>query len=160
MNPKIKPGRIYRQEMKIIGSTRARNLNKTVSLSLLALVTLLLGACAGTSPAGDPLLERAQLRWESILSRDLDTAYSLYSPGYRSKHSRVDFEIELRTKRVTWTSAEYIDRECSENRCLVNFNVGYTVKRPVPGLEEFKSSSMIEDTWIKTRGEWWYVPPK
>jgi len=133
--------------------------DKGKAIFLLACVAVFATACAGNSPKSDPVKERAQLRWESILSNDLDTAYSLYSPGYRSAHSRVDYEIDLRTKRVQWTSAEYIDQECDADRCLVNFRVGFRVNRPVPGLEVFDSKSIVQDTWIKTGGEWWFVPP-
>jgi hypothetical protein len=126
---------------------------------LLVWVAISVAACAANSPTGDPVRERAQLRWDSILSNDLDTAYSLYSPGYRSAHSRVDYEIDLRTMRVKWTSAEYIDQECDANRCLVNFRVGFRVHRPVPGLDVFDSKSIVQETWVKTRDEWWYVPP-
>jgi len=123
-------------------------------------ITILLAACAGNPEKSNPVLDRAQLRWDSLFASDLDTAYSLYSPGYRSKTSRVDYEIELRMRRVKWTSATYKSHECSENRCLVTFDVGYSVKSPVPGLSEFSGSSEIQDTWIKTNGEWWYLPPK
>ena len=133
--------------------------DKSKAIFLLAYVVIFATACAGNSPKSDSVKERAQLRWESILSNDLDTAYNLYSPGYRSAHSRVDYEIDLRTMRVQWTSAEYIDQECDADRCLVNFRVGFRVHRPVPGLEVFDSKSIVQDTWVKTGGEWWYVPP-
>ena len=126
---------------------------------LLVWVAVSVAACAGNSPKSDPVKERAQLRWDSILSKDLDTAYSLYSPGYRSAHTRVDYEIDIRTKRVKWTSAEYIDQECDEDRCLVNFRVGFRLYQPVPGLKVFDSESIVQDTWVKTAGQWWYVPP-
>lgn len=128
--------------------------------TLLVLAAVLVSACAANAPKSDPVLERAQLRWDSILSRDLDTAYSLYSPGYRSKTSRVDFEIALRMQRVKWTSAEYVSRECADDRCIVSFKVGYSVNKPVPGMNVFEGSSMVQDTWIRTQGEWWFVPPK
>ena len=127
---------------------------------LLTLMMALVTACAGNSTRSDPLLERAQLRWDSILSGDLDTAYSLYSPGYRSANSRVDFEIELRLKRVKWTSAEYLEQACSEDRCLVSFKVGYRVNAPVPGVSVFNSFDNIQDIWVKTGGTWWFVPPQ
>lgn len=128
--------------------------------TLLAMTALLVSACAGNAPKSDPVLERAKLRWDSILSGDLDSAYGLYSPGYRSTHSRVDFEIALRMQRVKWTSAEYHSQECIEDRCIISFKVGFLVNRPVPGLDVFEGSSIVKDTWVRTRGEWWFVPPK
>lgn len=127
---------------------------------LLIFTAALVSACAGNPPEGDPVRERAQLRWDSILSRDLDTAYSLYSPGYRSTTSRVDFEIHLRMQRVRWTSAEYLSRECENDRCIVKFKVSFAVNQPVPGVSVFESSSNVDETWVKIDGEWWYVPPK
>ena len=146
--------------MNISRTTRTFRLKDTAKFAVLGALVLLVSACSGTTGKEDDLLrERAQLRWDSILSRDFDTAYSLYSPGYRSKHSRVDFEIDLRMKRVRWTSAEYVRRECTENRCVLTFNVGFKVSKPVPGLAEFRNTSMVDETWVKTRGEWWFVPP-
>jgi hypothetical protein len=146
--------------MNIKRTMTALNAKNFGRFAVLTALMLLVSACAGTGTKDDPLLERAQLRWDSLLSKDLDTAYSLYSPGYRSKKSRVDFEIDLRMQRVNWTSAEYIDRECSEQRCLMRYKIGFVVRQPVPGLDEFRNFSFVEETWIKTRGEWWYVPPK
>lgn len=138
----------------------ARGLRKAAFIVACVTMILSLAACAGSPAKKDPVLDRAQLRWDSLFASDLDTAYSLYSPGFRSKTSRVDYEIELRMRRVKWTSATYKSHECSENRCIVTFDVGYSVKSPVPGLDQFDGSSVIEDTWIKTNGEWWYIPPK
>ena len=154
--------------MKIKNTTVKKDLQQVAflrpgKLGLLAssvMVMLVLSACTSNPTKSDPVLDRAQLRWDSIFAPDLDTAYSLYSPGYRSTNSRVDFEIELRLRRVRWTSATYKSHECTESRCLVSFDVGFLVKNPVPGLSKFNGSSVIEDTWIKTGGEWWYVPPK
>jgi len=150
-------------------TTMTSNVRKTVSVSvlckaaapvLLALILLALSACATTPQQSESVVDRAQLRWDSIFALDFDTAYSLYSPGYRSTTSRVDFEIGVRMQRVNWTSAEYLEHECSENRCTVTFNVGYTVSKPVPGLDSYEGSSVVPGTWIKSGGEWWFVPPK
>jgi len=149
--------------------TMAPNVRKMVSMTasykfarpaLLALVLLALSACATTPQQTESVIDRAQLRWDSIFAGDFDTAYSLYSPGYRSATSRVDFEIELRMQRVKWTKAEYLEHECSENRCVVTFNVTYLVSKPVPGLDSYEGSSVIPGTWIKSDGEWWFVPAK
>ncbi len=136
-------------------------LRKKAGLVFALLTLLMLVACGTTPPKkNDPIVDRAQLRWDSIFARDYDTAYSLYSPGYRSTTSRVDFEIGVRMRRVKWISAEYLEHECTNDRCIVKFDVGYRVTKPVPGLDSFENSSVINDTWVKTAGEWWFVPPK
>jgi hypothetical protein len=137
-----------------------RNSWPAARLAVLAALAALSAACATTPTQDDPMLERAQARWDAIIERDYDAAYALYSPGYRSAHSRTDFEIGLRSRRVTWKSASYREHRCEDKVCTVTFDVEFVAPRPVPGLEKWDGTSAIDDTWIQTSGEWWYVPPK
>jgi len=127
-------------------------------LLFLALAVQLLAACAATQPAEHPVVERSEARWNALIAGDLETAYSFYSPGYRSATSLIDFGVEMRTKRVRWTSVEYLRHECEADRCTVHFKLGFQVRGALPGVAVFDSFDYIEDTWIRTRGKWWYLP--
>ena len=129
------------------------------SLPLMMVVSML-AACATAPKPQDLLIERAQARWDAIMARDYDAAYALYSPGYRSATSRTDFEIELRSRRITWTSASYREHSCDDEVCTVTFDIEYTAPRPVPGAGKWDGRSSVEETWIQASGQCWYVPPK
>lgn len=134
---------------------------KCLPLLLVTMLTLLLGACASTGTTkAHPVEERAQQRWDALLSRDFDTAYSFYSPGYRSANSRVDFEISQRTRKVAILAAQVDGSECSADACTVNASVQYRVGSPVPGVSKWESSSKLQERWVKTDGKWWFVPEK
>jgi hypothetical protein len=136
-------------------------MNKTlfVKCMLPVLSVLLLSACATAPASRDEIIkERAQARWDALLAADYATAYTFYSPGYRSQATVVDFEIAMRLLRIKRTSATYSEHECHENACKVTFNVGWTVGAPVPGVSVFNGFSYITDQWVKTNGEWWYLP--
>jgi len=120
---------------------------------------LLLGACASTGDAKKhPVEERAQARWDALLASDFDTAYSMYSPGYRSANSRVDFEISQRSRKVAILAAKVTDSDCSSEACTVSAVVQYRVGAPVPGVSKWESSSQLEERWVRTDGKWWFVP--
>lgn len=127
---------------------------------LAAMISILvLTACASTGDAKKhPVEERAQMRWDAVLSGDFDTAYSLYSPGYRSANSRVDFEISQRTRKVAIIMAKVLGSECTGDSCTVSAAVQYQVGSPVPGVSKWKSSSKLEERWVRTDGKWWFVP--
>ena len=133
---------------------------------LLALMTagVFLSACAGKAPLpdspGDLVVERAQDRWEALLAGDFETAYAFYSPGYRSTTSMVDLAFEIRSRRVRWTTAEYREHSCLKASCTVKFDVGFRVIKPVPGLDKWESSDLLTENWVKTDGQWWYLPKK
>jgi hypothetical protein len=132
---------------------------KPASLLLVTMLSLLLGACASTGTVKKHAVdERAQLRWDSLLKGDFDTAYSLYSPGYRSANSRVDFEISQRTRKVAVLDAKVENSECSAEACTVNVTVKYRVASPVPGVTKWESDSKLQERWVKTEGKWWFVP--
>lgn len=128
---------------------------------ILILAVTVLAACA-TAPRQPEgvVVERAQARWDAILERDYDAAYAMYSPGYRSATSRTDFEIELRSRRISWTSATYREHSCEGEVCTVIFDIKYVAPRPAPGISKWDGRSSAEETWIQDSGQWWYVPPK
>ncbi len=128
-------------------------------LLLVTMLTLMLGACASTGNVKKhPVEERAQQRWDAVLAGDFDTAYSLYSPGYRSANSRVDFEISQRTRKVAVMSAKVDGSDCSAEACTVSAFVQYSVGSPVPGVSKWESNSELQERWVKTEGKWWFVP--
>jgi len=143
VQPIVKPSAFGRTRWRCAGT-----------LLLLALVA----ACATTQPAETGVKERAQARWDAVLAKDYDAAYTFYSPGYRSAHSRVDFEIYLRTRRVRWTSAEVQEASCEADVCTVETRMGYAVAGAVPGVPVWKSKRKLKETWVRTQGQWWFLP--
>ena len=127
--------------------------------TLLLLCLLTLSACATSPAARDKALQqRAQARWDALLAGDYATAYTYLSPGYRSGVTATDFEIGFRSRRVQYLSAEYRDNNCNETACTVRIMLGYKVVRPMEGVPEWKSSSVVEERWIYSEGEWWFLP--
>jgi len=136
-------------------------------LASIALIIMLLSACASNAVVSeqvksddDIVVERAKARWAALLSKDLERAYSYYSPGYRSTTSVVDFMFKQRTRRVKWESSEYLDHSCSERACNIRFKTGFKIEKAVPGMNVYRGYDNIEETWVKPDDEWWYVPPK
>jgi hypothetical protein len=123
------------------------------------LLAALVSACATTAkPAVTDIKQRAQARWDALLKGDYDTAYGFYSPGYRSAHSRVDFEIAVRSRRVRWTSAEVKESSCKADVCKIKTRVGYAVAGALPGVPVWKSKQDMQENWVRTDGQWWYLP--
>jgi hypothetical protein len=135
---------------------------RPVATALVLLGVMLLSACAATSTVApeDVVKERAQARWDALLTGDFATAYSYYSPGFRSATTVVDFEIGIRMRKVQHRSAEYLDQNCEENVCTVRFTVGYRVVKPVPGVDAWENEGVVSEQWIKSDGEWWFLPQK
>jgi hypothetical protein len=132
-------------------------LNFSAGVRLL-LLAVLVSACATTPTSKTDIKQRAQGRWDAVMAGDYDTAYTFYSPGYRSATSRVDFEIALRVRRVRWISAEVQESSCDADVCKVVTTVGYAVAGAVPGVSVWKNKKNIEESWVRTGGQWWYLP--
>jgi len=141
-------------------------MNNHRSLARAAVITVALSfagltGCATVALTADKIVaERAQARWDAVLAKDYATAYSYYSPGFRAKVSQTDLEIKLRLQRVRWTTAEVKAQTCAGDVCTVQVNITYQVGAPVPGVSTWNGFDLIEEQWVKTGGDWWYVPPK
>ena len=145
----------------LLNNIEVAAINRAAKGLFAAITVAFLSACAAT-PADDDsrVVERAQARWDAVIANDLETAYAFYSPGYRSSTSLVDYGVSWRMRKVRYTSAEYLEHSCEASRCIVKFRMGFRVFAPVPGLKQYDSDQAVEDTWVKTSGEWWYLPNK
>lgn len=129
-------------------------------LFVMMLVAIILSACAAAPSVEKDIEIRAQARWDALLAKDYATAYSYHSPGYRSSTSVVDFEIAQRVRRVVWTGAKVEGSSCSGDVCTVNTLTSYRVIRPVPGMTKWENDSVTPEKWVRTNGQWWFVPAK
>ena len=128
---------------------------------LAALVLVLLSGCAAMPGGGGGSVgDRAQQRWDALLAGNVKKAYGFLSPGYRSKETLEEYQRKIVYQRVRWTSADYIESDCSENTCKVQINVGYKVAGALPGVKVYVGKRMVTENWIETEGRWWYVPNK
>lgn len=145
-------------------SENAANYRPPALQSLMAkgalLATMLLLAACATTPKSEPVVQRAEERWEALINGDLEKAYSYYSPGFRSSTSVFDYGVAMRSRPVRWTAVSYKDHNCEGDRCIVRFDIEFRVLRPAPGLDVYNGKDVVEDTWIRSRGQWWYLPVK
>jgi len=128
--------------------------------SLVVCALLLLSACAAPGNKQSTIEERANARWEALLTGDLAAAYEYLSPGYRSSVSSVQYQRMVLLQQIKYTSAKYVKSECEEATCNVTVLVGFTVYGAVPGVKSFDGSRNIEESWILVDGNWYMVPEK
>jgi len=133
---------------------------RNILLWMLGAAFLVLSACATTQPAGKVIEERAMARWDALLRDDLADAYAYLSPGYRSSISLKQYQRSLLLMRLRWDEVKYIESDCTESVCKVKISLKYTVFGAVPGVRSFDGTQTIEESWVRTDGEWYLVPEK
>lgn len=124
-------------------------------------VLALLTACAttGTEQPGDRAKARAQERWDLVLADQIEEAYLYFTPGYRSSVSRRDWERKILVQQVRWSGAEVSKVECeSEDVCTVWVYVNYSVRGALPGVSKYESRTSVSEKWIRSGGDWFYLP--
>ena len=126
----------------------------------LALVGATLVGCASnpsTSPAtATPevlVSERAQQRWDRLLKKDFEQAYTYLTPAYRSLKTPAQYASSF-SNGASWQSAKVDKVTCeSAERCTA------TVKLEVVVLARGFSKpleSTLYETWLLDEGQWWF----
>ena len=121
-------------------------------------LVMLIAACATTTPESADIEYRAQARWDTLLSGDLNGAYQYLSPGYRSSVASDEYQRAVLTQKVRWTKAKYIKSDCLTNTCKVEILLDYSLVSPFQGVRKFNGQQTIIENWVKVNAQWWYVP--
>lgn len=122
------------------------------------LLIMALAACATSGKHESLVDQRAQERWDLLLAEDYLGAYRYLSPAYRSSVSATQYQRRLLLQQVRWTDARYIDSDCSGNSCKVRISLDYSLRKALPGVPRYDGTQEVDEQWVKSEGEWWYVP--
>ncbi len=135
----------------------ARALRGSLSFALAA---LLLAGCAGmgAKPPEEAASERARERLDHLLAGDFAAAYEYLSPGYRSGVSLNDYQRKMLSRRFQWREATVGQSECSEDVCKVRISMDFVVVGALPGVSRYETKGGGEENWIRTDGQWYYLP--
>jgi len=126
--------------------------------SLIIMMALFVAACASSPQRPQLIGERAQARWDSLLAGNVEEAYQYLSPGYRSSVSLEQYQRKLRTQKVLWTGAEYIDSDCLDSVCKVQISLNFSLVGVLPGVRRYNGKQEIDESWVNSEGKWWLVP--
>ncbi len=146
-----------------LGAAEVSSNKKTIlQLAMTVLTAISVAACTTTPgdrfPGG--LTERAQLRWDALISGDIQTAYQLLSPGYRQANSLEQYGNKLGARTIQWLGAR-IEREpeCRQpDSCAVPVTIAYRVTQGVPGVGALDSARVSQERWVRVENQWYFVP--
>lgn len=131
-------------------------------LAWVALSLLMLTACGrGGVPdmsTEQYVTERAQARWDALLAGRLEEAYGYLSPAQRSAMSLRQYQSAEISSQVRKVGASAALASCEGESCEVPVEVAVFLVAPVPGLRQFETTQKVNERWIWTEKEWWYVP--
>lgn len=129
-----------------------------------ALVTVLLTGCAGTPDAPAPktpekaLRERVTAYFQALVAQDYRKAYEFFAPGYRSTWSVTD-HYQIHPIIGTWLAGEVLAIECpSAEVCDVTVSTRFRFNAEVEPLGGQELPMDMKYRWLKTEGEWYYLP--
>jgi hypothetical protein len=121
---------------------------------------LVLAAVGGCSLSADSAVaERAQKRWDALISGDTAEAYRYYTDAFRQTTPYEHFKNQVHGTGL-WSGAK-VDKvacEASGKRCKVDVDVTVTMK--MRGLSmPVDTTDRVSETWVKDGwfSDWRYV---
>lgn len=116
---------------------------------------------ADAKPEKNTVVEKRALeRWNFLINRQAEKAYDYLSPGFRATKSRESYAAEMNNRPVQWTNVYPYSQSCDKpDVCILNFQID--AQTDMPGVNrKVPAIGFVEETWIKTRGKWYYLPAK
>lgn len=119
------------------------------------------GQAASDASVGlEDLKQRVVARWAALIDRDFHRAYQYASPAFRAVFSAKDFAARFGGTKVNWQRVEIVSvKKASEETAKIEIRMFAQAfmadsEKTVPVVTVFSES------WIRSAGEWWYVPGK
>jgi len=132
--------------------------NKRQILIMISVLAGLLAGCATTPPATEQSVEeRAQARWDHLVTQDFDAAWEYYTPGFRETTPVRAFDRDMSRRPIRWLEANVLSSNCEEDRCAVSVAVTYQALAAPAGQRRMRVTRNLDETWIRLDGQWWFV---
>ena len=133
-------------------------------LSFLLIFIVFAQGCASFKGGGlgsdaSVLQERAEERWEALLNKDWEKAYSFELPEYRSTHDLSKFKRRYGSS-IQWkhVNIKSVDLQEDQKTADVSGELTYEFIAPGAGGGMVETTAPFKERWLKKESEWWFVP--
>ena len=113
-------------------------------------------ASSGVSEADEAQLkERVLARWQALIKRDFEAAYSFETPAYRAIYTPRQF-MGQQGGQVGWRTAKVKEiRYDDPVVARVAVEITYRYAEPGEGGQVFDLNGNVSETWLRQDGQWW-----
>lgn len=132
----------------------ARRAGRYLAVAVLAALTASCATLTPTSPEAEKVkvvTERATARWKAVVGKDFAAAYEYFSPASKSTVTPQGFKAVA--SRLDYKEGRVDGVKCDAETCVVKLTITYDTKL-MKGVH-----TPLEESWIITRGQAWYVWP-
>ena len=102
------------------------------------------------------LEQRVVAKWDALIKKDFEAAYSFTSPAYRKLYTLNSFKSKFGNK-AAWKRIEVIGVDFKgDNAAIVGIIlhfVYYTTQMDKP----LDMKTHIQESWVREDGQWWYL---
>lgn len=102
---------------------------------------------------------RAVERWQKIIAGDLGSAYQFLTPGARRVQTQDGYVQRMAQAQVKWTDARVVRVVCEDaETCHADVQLDIEVNVPGMGATKINTSTMVEENWLASNGQWYFLP--
>jgi hypothetical protein len=103
------------------------------------------------------LEQRVMARWDALIRKDFETAYSFTTPAYRNLFSLDAFRRNFAVGKVVWRRIEVVDVDFKgEDAAMVGINIHF-VYYQAPAGNDIEMTTYTQEPWVQVDGQWWHL---
>ena len=100
------------------------------------------------------LEQRVTAKWDALIRRDFEAAYSFTSPSYRKLYSLNSFRSNFGNK-AGWRRIEVVNVDFKgDDAATVGFNLHF-VYHPLQAEKPLDMQTYVQESWVRVDGQWW-----
>ena len=100
------------------------------------------------------LEQRVTAKWDALIRRDFEAAYSFTSPSYRKLYSLNSFRSNFGNK-AGWQRIEVVNIDFKgDDAATVGFNLHF-VYHPLQAEKPLDMQTYVQESWVRVDGQWW-----
>ena len=128
---------------------------RTALASLVVAGALALAGCAALQPKTpeEIVTQRVEARWDALIKGDFPKAWTYTQPAYRAIVKQADYRRTFGFAGQ-WRGVQVHKVSCEAERCKARIRL--TTRVLTPPFQGQEVAGVIDETWVREDGNWWY----
>lgn len=124
--------------------------------AFLLLVMFFLTSCSDKPSKTIKPGERAVARWEALIERNWEKAYSFETPGYKKAYKLSKFKKQFGFM-LSWKSAKHLTTQLNKEKTIATVKLEIISLFEPDGGGDMLIPNVISEKWLLKDRQWWHI---